>query len=610
MPRDERYVPIEDHGIIGDLETIALVALDGTIDFMCVPRFDSPSVFASLLDPDRGGSFRVQPRLGEPRHKQFYLPDSNVLMTRSLSPDGVAEITDWMPIAGGSGTRRLVRQVRAVRQPVRFTLRCAPRFGYGAAEHRVERRGDAVVFVPSDHGPAGPAFLALRGTVPMEVEGGDAVADFEVRPGETATFLLEASEGAGLQEIDPAGYAARTFTETADFWRGWIGRSSYRGRWRDEVHRSALVLRLLFSDRHGSLVAAPTFGLPEAPGGARNWDYRYTWVRDAAFTLYALIRLGLTEETGRFIHWIAARCEEDPHLPLQPLYALDGSADVPETELAHLAGYRGSRPVRIGNAAARQLQLDVFGALLDAVYLYDKYAEPMAYDLWGTLTRLVDWVCENWRTPDHGLWEIRQLERPYLSSRVLCWVAVDRALRIGRHRSLPMPEARWTAARDDLYRSVFEEFWNPRREAFMQYPGAPGLDASCLLMPLLRFIAPTDPRWLTTMREVRRELVDDSLVRRYDVRAGRTDGFEDEEGTFSICSFWYAECLSRAGDLHGGRFVFEKILGYANHLGLFSEELGPSGEHLGNFPQAFTHLALVSAAYDLDRRLDRAGWGA
>lgn len=612
MAHDARYLPIEDHGIIGDLNTVALVGLDGAITFLCAPRFDSPSVFAALLDAERGGSFRIDPVLGDARRKQLYLPDTNVLLTRTLSPDGVAEISDFMPVSESGGVRRVVRRVKAVRGDVRFTLRCAPRFGYGdVAHHAALEDGEGVGFTPEDAEAAGLAFLRLRGSVPLRVEDGDAVAEFTLAHEESATFILEASTEPLDGPPATSRYAVEEFKRTANFWRSWIGRSTYRGRWRDEVNRSALVLRLLVSQEHGSLIAAPTFGLPESIGGGRNWDYRYTWVRDAAFTLYALIRLGLTEETGRFIHWIEARvCEEGNGVPLQPLYGLDGAHQVPERELAHLEGYRGSSPVRVGNAAAGQLQMDIFGALMDSVYLYDKYAEPMSYDLWNTLTGVVDWVCLNWRRPDHGLWEIRQAERPYLSSRVMCWVALDRAIRLAQRRSLPAPLVRWLDVRNEIYRSVFDEFWNPRKKAFTQAPGSDVMDASCLLMPLLRFISPTDPRWTSTMDAVRRELVDDSLVRRYAVRDGETDGFAEPEGTFTICSFWYAECLSRGGDLQQARFVFEKALGYANHLGLYAEELGPSGEHLGNFPQAFTHLSLISAAYDIDRRLNDAGWGA
>jgi GH15 family glucan-1,4-alpha-glucosidase len=613
MPHDARYLPIEDHGIIGDLHTVALVGLDGAITFLCAPRFDSPSVFGALLDAERGGAFRIDPQLGDDaRRKQLYLPDTNVLLTRTLSPDGVAEISDFMPVAETAGVRRVVRRVKAVRGDVRFTLRCAPRFGYGAVSHRATQEdGEGVVFTPEDAERAGLAFLRLRGSVPLTVSEADAVAEFTLRHEQTATFILEACSEAHTGPHATQRYAADAFKRTVNWWRAWIGKSTYRGRWRDEVNRSALVLRLLVSQEHGSLIAAPTFGLPESIGGVRNWDYRYTWVRDAAFTLYALIRLGLTDETGRFIHWIAERVgEEGDGIPLQPLYGLDGAHEVPERELLHLEGYRGSRPVRVGNGAAVQLQMDIFGALMDSVYLYDKYGEAMSYDQWNTLAKMVDWVCENWRRPDHGLWEIRQAERPYLSSRVMCWVAVDRAIRLAQHRSLPAPLVRWLEVRNTIYRSVFDEFWSERKKAFVQAPGSDVMDASCLLMPLLRFIGPSDPRWTSTMDAVRRELVDDSLVRRYAVRGGRTDGFADEEGTFTICSFWYAECLSRGGDLQQARFVFEKVLGYANHLGLYAEELGPSGEHLGNFPQAFTHLSLISAAYDIDRRLDSAGWGA
>ncbi|MBB4635535.1 glycoside hydrolase family 15 protein [Longimicrobium terrae] len=610
-PRAQGELPIADHGVIGDLHTVALVGLDGSIDFFCAPRFDSPSVFAAILDAGAGGSFRVDPQLGEARRKQLYLPDTNVLLTRTLSATGVAEISDFMPIGESEEVRRVVRRVKSVRGDVRFQLCCAPRFGYGQVGHRTEAQDDAILFIPDDPRAAGFGCLRLRGSVPMRIVDGDAVAEFELGAEQTATFVLEADIDG--QDSVPAthDYASESFKRTVNFWREWIGKSTYRGRWRDEVHRSALVLKMLFSQPHGSLVAAPTFGLPESPGGARNWDYRYTWVRDAAFTTYSLIRLGMTEETGNFINWIADRCAEaGPDAPLQPLYTIDGGTQVDERELDNLAGHGGARPVRVGNGAATQLQLDVFGALMDSVYLYDKYGQPMSYDLWMRLTRLVDWVCDNWRRPDCGIWEIRAGMRPHLSSRVLCWVAVDRALRLARHRSLPAPEARWTAARDDIYRSVFSEFWHEGKRSFVQTTESDALDASCLLMPLLRFISPEDPRWVATMAAVRRELVVDSLVNRYVVKDAQTDGFTDPEGTFTICSFWYAECLSRGGDLQQARFAFEKILSYANHLGLFSEEIGQSGEHLGNFPQAFTHLSLISAAYDIDRRLDGAGFGA
>ncbi|HEU4558902.1 MAG TPA: glycoside hydrolase family 15 protein [Longimicrobium sp.] len=602
-----RFPPIEDHAIVGDLHTVALVGRDGTVDFMCAPRFDSPPVFASLLDRTRGGIFQLAPVLNGARYKQLYLPDTNVLLTRFLSPDGVAEISDFMPVGDNPRVRCLVRRVKAVRGDIRFRMRCAPRFGYGPAAHKLTGDDGSALFLPAD----GDVAARLWSSLPVEHHEGEVVAEFGLEHGRSATFVFEVGDLEGDSPAAQPHYAADAFKRTVNFWRRWIGKSTYRGRWNDEVHRSALVLKLLVSAPHGSLVASPTFSLPEGVGGVRNWDYRYTWIRDAAFTLYSLIRLGLTDETGAFIDWIAQLDHDfDQEIgPLQPLYRIDGSPEVPESEL-DWEGYRGSKPVRVGNGAGRQCQLDVYGALMDSVYLYDKYGEPISYDFWMRLTGLVDWVCQNWRRPDSGIWEVRAGERQYLNSRVLCWVAIDRAIRLAQRRSLPGPLVRWLEVRDDIYRSVFTELWSPRKEAFVQYVGTDELDASALLMPLLRFVSPTDPRWVSTMKAITRELVEDSLVRRYRILGEHTDGFADEEGTFSICSFWYAECLSRGGDLQQARFVFEKVLGYANHLGLFAEQLGPSGEQLGNFPQAFTHLALISAAYDIDRRLDRAGWRA
>jgi GH15 family glucan-1,4-alpha-glucosidase len=596
-----RYPPIADHGVIGDMRTVALVGIDGTIRFLCLPRYDSPTVFASLLDADKGGSFTLQPVLSRVHHKQMYLPDTNVLLTRFLSEEGVAEISDFMPVEEESTPSRIVRRVKTIRGQLRFRMRCAPRFDYARAVHGLDVSGNEARFVPlaNDALP-----LRLRSQVPLAADGPDAVAEFTLGPGETASFVLEAVTGTVDGRSDESRYVSEAFKQTVNFWRGWIGRSTYRGRWRDEVHRSALILKLLTSRDTGAVVASPTFGLPERVGGMRNWDYRYTWIRDTSFTMYALIRLGLTSETEGFMRWLARLPEPAPGtVPLKTLYAVDGSPVPPETELTHLEGYRCTRPVRIGNAAQDQLQLDIFGELLDALYLYDKYDEPTSYNAWIHVAAVTDWVCENWDQADQGVWEVRTGPRPFLYSRVLCWVAVDRALRLAEKRSFPAPVERWRAVRDAIYQEVFERFWSPELKAFVGWEGSGQLDAGCLIMPLVRFISPTDPQWLSTLRAVEQRLVDDSLVFRYEINGTDTDGLEGTEGTFSICSFWYVECLSRAGDVQQARFLFEKMLGYANHLGLFSEEIGPSGELLGNFPQALTHLALISAAYELDRRL-------
>ena len=375
------------------------------------------------------------------------------------------------------------------------------------------------------------------------------------------------------------------------------------------MNRSALLLKLLVSHSHGSLIAAPTFGLPEQVGGERNWDYRYTWIRDASFTLYALIRLGLTDEAGSFMNWVTERCMDlNPDGSMQIMYGHDGRRELTERTLPHLEGYRGSSPVRVGNAAAAQLQLDIYGELMDSVYLSNKYGQPISAQLWDNLLRLVDYVCTNWRRSDEGVWEVRGGQQEFLYSRLMCWVAIDRGIRLGDRRSFPYPRERWHTERDAIYRDIFTEFWDPTRQAFVQHKKAATLDASTLLMPMVKFISPVDPQWLATLHAIESELVDDSLVFRYRQGAGAADGLAGEEGTFTMCSFWYCEVLARSGDVQKARFLFEKMLGYANHLGLYAEELGPHGEHLGNFPQAFTHLALISAAYTIDRKLTDSGW--
>lgn len=595
------YQPIENYGIIGDLHTVALVGMDGSIDFMCFPHFDSPSVFARILDDEKGGFFRVAPVLEDARHKQLYLTDTNVLLTRFLSEAGVAEVSDFMPLEPEKPLHQLVRRAKTVRGEVDYRMVCQPAFDYARATHRIQQSGGEILFL-SD-GPDATR-LRLRSEVPLRVADGAAVAEFTLGAGETAAFVLEELEEGRDSPSAAPEYVPEAFKHTVNWWRRWIGKSHYVGHWREMVNRSALTLKLLTSAPHGAMVAAPTFGLPEEIGGERNWDYRYTWIRDASFTLYALIRLGYTDEAGSFMRWIEERCGDlSPDGSLQTMFALDGRRDLTEELLPNLDGYMGSRPVRVGNSAYDQLQLDIYGELMDSVYLYDKYGEPIAYDLWDNLVRLIDWVCDNWNQPDAGIWEVRGERQHFLYSRVMSWVAIDRGLRLALKRSFPAPLERWQGIRDAVYRDVFQNFWDPRREAFVQHRGTTALDAASLLMPLVRFISPTDPRWLTHLRAVEEDLVSDSLVYRYRTGSDAADGLTGSEGTFSMCSFWYVECLSRAGEVEKARFLFEKMLGYANHLGLYGEELGPRAEHLGNFPQAFTHLALISAAYDIDRRL-------
>jgi len=598
----ERYPPIAEHGLIGDLHTVALVRTDGVIDWYCCPSFDSPSVFAAILDAERGGHFSLRPSAPSWETKQLYFPDTNVLITRFLTPEGVGEVEDFMPVGeswGGVHRQRLIRRVVAVRGRMRFELECSPRFDYGRAPHQTRRHRHGALFESAG------CSIALETDTPIELRDGDVTASFELTAAECATFILEHVPNGYEPHSHGAEETRELFQGTVAYWRRWLSQSRYRGRWRETVHRSALTLKLLTYAPTGAIVAAPTTSLPEALGGERNWDYRYTWIRDAAFSLYGLLRLGFTEEAAAFMDWLTDRVADErlqPCGPLQIMYGIDGRRDLAEHLLDHLEGYRGSAPVRIGNGAATQMQLDIYGELMDSIYLYNKHGTPISHDAWQNLARIVEWVCANWDQADEGIWETRGGQRHFTYSRLQCWVAVERAIRIANHRGLPLDRLRWEQARDDIYRQIVASGWSPSRRAFVQHYDTDVLDASLLLMPLVKFFAPTDPRWLSTLDAIGEELVSDSLVHRYNPEAS-PDGLRGSEGTFSMCTFWYVEALTRARRLEQARLVFEKMLTYANHLGLYAEEIGPTGEQLGNFPQAFTHLALISAAVNLDRQL-------
>ncbi len=599
-------LPIEQYGVIGDLHTVALCGVNGSIDWLCFPRFDSPSVFAALLDESQGGRFRIAPLDPGYTTKQLYLPDSNVLVTRFLSPDGVAEITDFMPVAASADAafrHRLLRQIHVVRGAMRFKVDCQPRFDYARCPHTARPvHGGGVVFASAD------LTLELRSSLPLQIADGDVTCEVAMQAGERHVFVLERlHEGEGARSHEAAQEFDETFAETQRFWRTWLSKSRYHGRWREIVNRSALVLKLLTYAPTGAIVAAPTASLPEAIGGGRNWDYRYTWMRDASFTLYALLRIGFEAEAKQFMLWLEARFRElEPDGSLQIMYRIDGGHHIPEFELDHLHGYRGSRPVRIGNGAAHQLQLDIHGELMDAIYLFNKLGEPISHDLWSNVRRMLDWLAKHWQEPDEGIWEVRGGRRQFTFSKMMCWVAFERAMRVAGQRGLPADTVAWGATRDAIYDEVMAKGWNAERAAFTQSYGSPHLDASNLLMPLVKFTGPTDPRMLSTIDRTLDELVSDSLVYRYDPEL-TPDGVGGQEGTFSMCTFWLVEALTRAGRLEEARLIFEKMLTYANHLGLYGEQIGPSGEALGNFPQAFTHLALISAAFNLDRALGGGG---
>ena len=416
--------------------------------------------------------------------------------------------------------------------------------------------------------------LRFRSEIPLDVaEDGSISAEFSLNSGEHLTFYLEPLSEDGEYESDAENFSSEGFKKTSNYWRTWLSYSKYNGRWRETVHRSALALKLLTSKKHGSIVAAPCFGFPNEIGGERNWDYRYTWMRDASFTIYGLMRLGFTDSAADFMHWLEDRIGEEGE-SLQIMYKLDGSRIDEELFLDHLEGYEGSKPVRVGSTNHDQLQLDIYGEVMDSVYLYDKMGEQISYELWVKLSRLVEFVCENWQQPDSGIWEVRSGNKHFLYSRLMCWVAVDRALRLSARRSYPCPLTRWTKVRDEIYHSIHQDFWDEKKQAFVQFKGSDALDASALMMPLVKFIGPTAPRWLSTLKAIEEELVYDSLVYRYNVGEAFSDNLSGAEGTFSICSFWYIEAVSRSGELQKARYLFEKMLGYGNELALFSEQLG------------------------------------
>ena len=597
------YKPIGDYGVIGDLHTVALVGKDGSIDWCCFPHFDSPSLFGALLDDQRGGRFRIAP-LEDGKRQQLYLPETNVLLTRFLHQDGVAELTDFMPVEGDEpGIRpkrhQIIRMVTVVRGQVRFRLECRPAFNFGRDAHTVTLRQVGAIFRTTSMA------VGLVSPVSLTTNRGAVEAEFLLTAGQHLTFYFEQLEVGGADTLlDTPQTGDIAFRDTVGFWRKWLGQCRYAGRWREMVQRSALTLKLLTYAPTGAIVAAPTTSLPEELGGVRNWDYRYTWIRDAAFTLYALLRLGFSKEAGRFMHWLEARCHDlNGDGSLQVLYGIDGRRIRPEETLLDWEGYHKSRPVRIGNSAAPQRQLDMYGALMDAAYLYNKYGSPISYDTWMGLSRLLNYVCANWDQPDEGIWEVRGGQRQFVYSKVMCWVALDRGIRLADKRGFPADRAKWMDVRDRIYHEVMYRGWQQECRSFVQEYEGNALDASTLIMPLVFFVSPTDPRMQSTIEQLKSRLVSDALVFRYVQGDAAPDGLPGEEGTFTLCSFWLVEALTRAGRLEDARLIFEKILSYANHLGLYAEELSVTGEHLGNFPQAFAHIGLISAAYNLDRAL-------
>ncbi|MGB6456932.1 MAG: glycoside hydrolase family 15 protein [Streptosporangiaceae bacterium] len=608
------YPNISDHGLIGDLQTAALVTTDGTIDFFCCPRFDSPSVFCSLLDAAKGGYFRISPVAESFVSKQLYFPNTAMLITRFMTPDGVGEVLDFMPVIEGGPTdrHRLVRYLRVARGTMKFQLEVQPRFDYGRASHTVDITDVGAVFRTAggmeltlhSAGRVGPA----EGGSQVERVGDGLRATISMREGESGRGVVLESMGGEPRALESAELQ-RLADDTAAYWKGWLRRSTYTGRWREMVTRSAMTLKLLTYEPTGAPVAAATFGLPEQAGGERNWDYRYTWIRDGSLTMHALANLGYLEEAAKFGIWLRDRITDsagrDGTGPVKIMYRVDGSSDLTEETLDHFEGWRGSQPVRIGNGAADQLQLDIYGEAMDAIYAGDQFGLPIAHQGWLSLTKVMDWVADNWDQPDEGVWETRGGRKDFTYGRFQCWVALDRAIKLAERHGRPANVAKWAAERDRLYNQVMSRGWNDKVKAFTQHYSTEVLDSSLLLMPAEGFVSPVDPMWLSTLDAMDRELVSDSLVYRYNPAAS-PDGLHGNEGTFSLCTFLYVDALAQAGRLDDAILVFEKMFTYGNHLGMFSEEIDSTGGQLGNFPQAFTHLSLINAAITLNRELDKS----
>ncbi|MCD9877847.1 glycoside hydrolase family 15 protein [Streptomyces guryensis] len=588
--------PIEDYALISDLETAAMIGRDGSVDWLCLPRFDSPACLAALLGTPGNGFWRIAPAGGGPCSHRSYRPDTLVLESRWETPTGAVRVTDFMPPR--AGVPCLVRLVEGLSGSVSMRSELRLRFHQGRVVPWVRAVGQCAVAV------AGPdaVWLGADGAV-RERGGADAtVHDFTVPAGRRLALTLVWSPSHKPEPPTPLSVPAETLLkETADYWRTWTAQCRYEGPWRDAVVRSLITLKALIYAPTGGIVAAPTTSLPGCIGGERNWDYRYCWLRDSTFALSCLLHSGYREEATAWLDWLVRAIAGNPW-DLKTVYGVGGQRLLPETEAPWLAGYEGSRPVRFGNSAANQFQLDVYGEVLDAFCLSLRAGIPMPAHVWNLVEAMMGYLQRHWREPDQGLWQIRGPRRQFVHSKVMAWVAADRALRMGRLLGRNGSSGEWRALRDEVHRQVCREGWDPRQHSFVQAYGSPALDASALLMPRLGFLPARDERVRGTVRAMRR-LQLGGFVRRYapDGDGGQgVDGVYGSEGAFVSCSLWYAEALAATGDFEQAQDLFERVLAVRNDVGLLSEQWDPdAGRQLGNAPKAFSHIALVEAAFAL-----------
>jgi GH15 family glucan-1,4-alpha-glucosidase len=586
------YKKISDYGIIGNLHTVALVGLDGSMDWLCLPYIDSPSVFGALLDHKKGGRFQVRPR-GEWDSTAEYLPGTNVLVTRFRTRTGVLRVTDFMPVlleeGRGGGHHSLYRLVEATEGTVEAEVLFEPRFDYARAETGLGfHRGGILA-------KGGGEQVGLSATRELEIEGRRGVARWGLARGERAWLQLR--YGAGELCVCELEEAEQALRDTEHYWRDWLeksetGRVVELGPYRETAERSALVLKLLYYAPTGALAAAATTSLPEEIGGVRNWDYRFTWVRDASFTLQALFNTGHLSETEGYLRWVEGLLSGSGPHELKILYSLRGEVVDEEEELAHLEGYKGSRPVRVGNGAALQRQLDIFGELMEAALKLSNYVGKIDLGLWPFLRGICDYVCEHWHEPDYGIWEVRGGPYHFVYSRVMCWVALDRGITIAGRYGFPADVEKWRAGRDEIKEEVLAKGWDGEKKSFVQRYGADALDSSGLLIPATGFLPHDDPRVVSTVEAVRRELGRGDFLFRYTA----ADGLPGGEGAFLLCAFWLIDNLVARGELDEAEALLGRMESAANHLGLFSEEYDPDWrEALGNFPQAFTHIGYINS---------------
>ncbi|KAI5477974.1 glycoside hydrolase family 15 protein, partial [Pseudohyphozyma bogoriensis] len=649
----------QDHGMIGNCRTAALVSISGTVAQLCWPDFDSPSVFARILDKDHGGHFAIRTD-SSTSTKQQYLPSTNILITKFLSDEGVGQIQDFMPLShsrkpvlGASPAPPflpwLIRRVEVIRGSLPFTIECAPAFNYARSSHETtihkgDHKADSAEFICPEH-----VDLELRVVRSKGLNGGDGTKDpeiemdyldlsgrghkglgvtssFTLKEGESVTFVLSEKNkksNCGEETKEQAAPALSEtliqslLAETTSYWLSWISQCTYKGRWREFMQRSALALKLLTYAPTGALVAAPTFSIPEDLHGAgRNWDYRYSWLRDSSFSVYALLRLGFTEEADQYMDWLFSLLDhKNEDGGLQIMYTIHSEKDMEEFELPHLDGHKSQKPVRIGNGAMNHLQLDIYGELMDSIYLSQKMSKPMSWERWVKVRSLVDYVCTVWDQPDLSIWEVRGERQNFLYSKVMCWVAIDRGLRLADKRSFPAPNRNhWIAVRDQIYEEIQEKGYNKEGGFYAQsYENIDVLDSSVCVMPLTFFLHANDPRFISTIKKIleprdRGGLTENNLVYRYDTNKVDDGTGGGEEGAFSMCTLWVIEALARAGEFDKDLLatsvgMLEDFMGYSNHLGLLSEEISKGGEPLGNFPQAFSHVGLISTCFNVDKHL-------